>query len=66
VKPSAGIPALAYSPRKLSKQPEPSQHASRVSAKPFGYPDPMDMIGALIRSLNAENDSPTKICNPDR
>src|SRR6266550_8660659 len=24
VKPSAGIPALAYSPRKLSKQPEPS------------------------------------------
>src|SRR6516164_7776459 len=26
-KPSAGLPALAYSPRKLSKQPEPSQTA---------------------------------------
>src|SRR5947209_13133190 len=29
VKPSAGIPALAYSPRKLSKQPGPSHSAAR-------------------------------------
>jgi hypothetical protein len=30
VKPSAGLPALAYSPRKLSKQPEPSQSIALV------------------------------------
>src|SRR6266581_472316 len=29
VNPSVGIPALAYSPRKLSKQPEPSHNLAR-------------------------------------